>query len=413
MAEDSGMRVVLQELERIAVLEATSLLDSPADASFDRFTRLASNILQAPVALVSLVDQQRQFFKSCVGLTEPWSQARQTPLSHSFCKHVVTTSEVLLVEDARHHHLFNDNPAIEDLGLIAYLGIPLTTAQGQTLGTLCVIDSKPRQWSSRDVAILEDLAALVVEEIEFHLLAKHLHANHMELRRLELHRDEMVQMLVHDLRNPMTSFLSGLQLVELTGPLTKRQQEYLTLAMQGGATLVDMLSRILDASKAQSGHLLLELSEVYPARLVEAACDQMRPLAENAGVTLSAKIEDNPLLDADADKLMRVLVNLIGNAIQHTPSQGSIHVTAVLDDTQTAVLFSVIDNGCGIPTDAFSKIFQKYRGDETPRVTGFSTGLGLPFSLMTVEAHGGRIWVQSDLGMGTAFHFTIPLSAAH
>lgn len=318
-----------------------------------------------------------------------------------------------MVEDARQHPLLNANPAIEDLGVIAYLGIPLTTTQGQTLGSLCVIDSKPRQWTSRDVVILEDLAALVVEEIELHLLAKHLHANHMELRRLELHRDEMVQMLVHDLRNPMTSFMNGLQLVELTGPLTERQQDYLTLAKQGGETLVGMIGRILDASKAQADHLHLDLGEVYPARLIDAACAQMRPLAEKAGVELSAKIADNPLLDADADKLIRVLVNLIGNAIQHTPSQGSIRVTAALDDTHTAVLFSVMDTGCGIPAKAFNKIFQKYRGGETPRVTGSSTGLGLPFSLMTIEAHGGRIWVQSDLGIGTAFHFTIPLSLAH
>lgn len=413
MVEDSGMLAVLQELERIAVLEATSLLDSPADASFDRFTRLASNILQAPVALVSLVDQQRQFFKSCVGLNEPWSQTRQTPLSHSFCKHVVTTSEVLMIEDARQHPVLKDSPAIVDLGVIAYLGIPLTTAQGQTLGALCVIDSKPRQWNMRDVVILQDLAALVVEEIELHLLAKHLHANQMELRRLELHRDEMVQMLVHDLRNPMASFLNGLQLIESAGPLTERQQDYLTLAMRGGETLIGMIGRILDTSKTQSVHLDLDLGEVYPARLIDAACGQMRPLAENAGVELSAKIEDNPLLKADTDKLIRVLVNLIGNAIQHTPAQGSIQVTAGLDDTHAAVRFSVRDTGCGIPTEAFSKIFQKFRSDQTPRMTGASTGLGLPFSLMTVEAHGGRIWVQSDLGIGTAFHFTIPLSAAH
>ena len=119
MIEDSGMLAVLQELERIAVLEATALLDSPADASFDRFTRLACNILQTPVALVSLVDQHRQFIKSCAGLNEPWSQIRQTPLSHSFCKHVVTTSEVLMIEDARQHPVLKDSPAIVYLGVIA------------------------------------------------------------------------------------------------------------------------------------------------------------------------------------------------------------------------------------------------------------------------------------------------------
>jgi GAF domain-containing protein len=129
----------LYQLERLAVLEATALLDTPAEEAFDQFTRLASTILQTPVALVSLVDQDRQFFKSSVGLPEPWASSRQTPLSHSFCKHVVSTSEPLSVSDARSHPLLQNNLAILELGVIAYLGIPLTTSQGFTLGSFCVI----------------------------------------------------------------------------------------------------------------------------------------------------------------------------------------------------------------------------------------------------------------------------------
>ncbi len=97
----------LYQLERLAVLEATALLDTPAEEAFDQFTRLASTILQTPVALVSLVDQDRQFFKSSVGLPEPWASSRQTPLSHSFCKHVVSILEPLSVSDARSHPLLH------------------------------------------------------------------------------------------------------------------------------------------------------------------------------------------------------------------------------------------------------------------------------------------------------------------
>ena len=100
-----------------------------------------------PVALVSLVDADRQFFKSCLGLPEPWASARETPLSHSFCQHAVARREPLVVDDAREHEVLRDNPAIRDMGVVAYAGIPLIDAAGHALGTLCVIDSQPRHWT--------------------------------------------------------------------------------------------------------------------------------------------------------------------------------------------------------------------------------------------------------------------------
>ena len=133
--------------------------------SFDRLARIAAQVLNAPVALVSLVDADRQFFKSCLGLPEPWASQRQTPLSHSFCQHAVASREPLLVDDSREHELLRDNPAIRDIGVIAYAGIPLIDADGHALGTLCVIDSRPRHWTTHQVQLLSDLAASVVTEI--------------------------------------------------------------------------------------------------------------------------------------------------------------------------------------------------------------------------------------------------------
>jgi GAF domain-containing protein len=150
---------------RVQALHATGLLDSAAEPSFDRHARLASEVLNAPVALVSLVDADRQFFKSCLGLPEPWASERETPLTHSFCQHAVASREPLIVDDAREHPVLRDNLAIRDLGVIAYAGIPLIDAEGNALGTLCVIDSHPRQWSSHQIQLLKDLAASVVTEI--------------------------------------------------------------------------------------------------------------------------------------------------------------------------------------------------------------------------------------------------------
>jgi GAF domain-containing protein len=154
-----------QDPERLAALQATGLLDSPPDPGFDRHARLAAEVLNAPVALVSLIDEDRQFLKSCVGVAEPWASARETPLSHSFCQHTITQHDPLVVDDARQHPVLKENPAIAEMGAIAYAGVPLVDPDGHALGTLCVIDSRPRQWSSHQVELLADLAASVVSEI--------------------------------------------------------------------------------------------------------------------------------------------------------------------------------------------------------------------------------------------------------
>jgi hypothetical protein len=157
---------VISDPGRLRALRDTTLLGSPADDAFDRLTRLAARLLNAPVALISLVDEDHQFFKSSVGLSDPWRTARQTPLSHSFCRHTLVSREPLVIEDARAHPLVRDNLAIRDLDVVAYAGIPLITAAGHALGTLCVIDHHPRSWTSDQIETLQALAASVLSEIE-------------------------------------------------------------------------------------------------------------------------------------------------------------------------------------------------------------------------------------------------------
>jgi PAS domain S-box-containing protein len=151
---------------------ATMLLDSPPEEAFDRLTRLASRLLGAPIALVTLVGDDRAFFKSAMGLPEPWATRRGTPLSHSFCHHVVTTGAPLVVEDARRHPLVRGNPAVRELRWIAYAGVPLVLDGGPAVGALCVVDHLPRIWSPRDLALLADLAASVVTELELRTSAR-------------------------------------------------------------------------------------------------------------------------------------------------------------------------------------------------------------------------------------------------
>ena len=149
---------VLGDPPRLEDLDATGLLDTPPEESFDRLTRLASKLLGAPTALMSLVDKERQFFKSQVGLQGKYAKERQTRLSHSFCQWVVSGKEALVVPDANEHPTLKRNLAIRDMGVVAYAGVPLSGRSGQAIGSFCTIDSRAREWTEEELSTLRDLA---------------------------------------------------------------------------------------------------------------------------------------------------------------------------------------------------------------------------------------------------------------
>ncbi len=176
----------LTDPARLDALRRSALLDTPAEAAFDRLTRLATEMLGVPVSLVSLVDGDRQFFKSAIGLPEPWASRRETPLEYSFCQHVVREVMPLVVPDARLDPVLSSNLAIAELGVVAYAGIPIVTSEGHALGSFCAIDSKPRQWTDHEIAILRELTALVTSEIE--LRAALARADELAARNREVQR---------------------------------------------------------------------------------------------------------------------------------------------------------------------------------------------------------------------------------
>lgn len=150
---------------RLSALRQTALLDSPPDERFDRIARIAKASLGVPVVLLSFVDEDRQFFKSCVGLPEPLASLRQTPLTHSFCQYVVRDEAILRVENARRHELVKDNPAIDELGVVAYLGVPVRAPTGEVIGSLCVIERQERCWTEQEESLLRDLCAIAEEQL--------------------------------------------------------------------------------------------------------------------------------------------------------------------------------------------------------------------------------------------------------
>ena len=155
------------------------------------------------MALIALVDEDRQFFKSAVGLPEPWATRRETPLSHSICQYVVDSGRPLAIEDARRHPLVRDSRAVSDLGVAAYLGIPLPSPEGQPLGAYAVMDTRPRAWTEDEITLLEDLAASVTAEI----------ASRAAAAESERQKDELVAAISHDLRSPLTVLLGRLHVL--------------------------------------------------------------------------------------------------------------------------------------------------------------------------------------------------------
>jgi len=235
---------VLRDPARIAALRETGLLDSSSDSAFDRLADLAQRVLGASVILVSLVDVDRQYFKCCPGLPEPWASRRQTPLSHSFCQYVVASGEPLVVEDARQHPVLRDNLAVRDLNVIAYLGVPLRTPDGHRIGSLCAIEAKPKAWTPNDVAIMGDLAESIMHEIAVRrLMNGALRQSESELRRSNA-----------ELRNAMTEAQSARRQAEQAAAALRESKARLEKVLEVetlGVMFWDMASgRLTDANDA-------------------------------------------------------------------------------------------------------------------------------------------------------------------
>jgi len=161
---DTSMQCILTDAGRLKALIHLSSTSSQTQTIYDRFTNMVHEVLGTPVSTLTLVSHDYQYFKSQVGLDDPWKSQGKTPLSHSFCKHIVATNEPLIVENANEFPLVRYNPAIRDMGVVAYLGVPLTLSDGTRLGSLCAIDHEPKNWDETDLAIMRELSEIVTKE---------------------------------------------------------------------------------------------------------------------------------------------------------------------------------------------------------------------------------------------------------
>ncbi len=249
-----------------------------------------------------------------------------------------------------------------------------------------------------------------IHDLEVRYTAE-LQESYGRLQELEKLKENLTHMIIHDLRTPLTSLIAGMQTLDVVGDLNEDQREMMTLAVTGGQTLLGMINDLLDVEKLESGSMELNYSQISTSGLVAAAVTQVASLCESYGLSVQSTVPNAlPPFRGDEGKLRRTLVNLLGNAIKFTPSGGTITLEVLHDVEKRWLEFSVSDTGEGIPTEAFGLIFEKF-GQVASRKAGRakSTGLGLTFCKLTVEAHGGHIKVESEPGEGSKFSFTIPL----
>lgn len=230
-----------------------------------------------------------------------------------------------------------------------------------------------------------------------------------ERRELERMRDDLTGMMVHDLRNPLGRIRLAFDMISgMSGPLTgEEQQRMRQIVYQSVDQMLNLVNAILDISRLENGQMPLEYSLLDLRQVIRQTLESQGPLAEPKGISLVSDLPpDLPLVQADARLVQRVMQNLTGNAVKFTLEGGRVQVKAWSDERQKALLVSVSDSGPGIPPDERERIFQKFT---TGRVAGSGSGLGLAFCKLAVEAHGGRIWVDSNQAEGASFIFSLPL----
>lgn len=226
-------------------------------------------------------------------------------------------------------------------------------------------------------------------------------------RQAERLREDLTRTMVHDLRNPLNSVYTGLQYFRMNAGqrLAPGQEEALDLAFQGVESVLDLVAAILDVSRLESGKMPVELMPISMMEMVDQVLRQQAPLAADRQMKMVTDLAPNlPAVHADGGLLFRVLQNLVGNALKFTPPGGTITVSVAVPAGSDRVWVRVSDTGPGIAPELQAQLFQKF---VTGRVPGHGSGLGLAFCRQAVEAHGGRLWVESAPGQGAVFTFTL------
>ena len=394
------------ESARIERLRLYGILDTPAEEAFDRIARLASEILDTPIAVISLVDEGRQWFKAKVGL-----DATETSRDVAFCAHAILGTDVYVVNDASKHQNFHDNPLVTGGPKIRfYAGAPITTTDGLALGTVCAIDSKPHNPTPRQLALLRDLSALAVNELELRAAGREALQEVAERRQIDQFKTGFVSTVSHEIRTPLTSILGGLGLVNsgALGEVPESISEVLTIAERNSTLLLCLINDLLDSAKLDAGQMEFHMHDINLREVANEAIENLRDYFREKKVAVSCIAGDKVTVFADKSRLSQVMNNLVSNAVKFSPENSRVDIDIKVH-AETATV-SVRDYGNGIPEAIRPRMFQKFvQGHGAGKSENSGTGLGLNIAKAIVERHGGRIAFETMTGTGTRFYFDLPL----
>lgn len=389
------------EEDRIRKLEELVILDTLEEQAYDDLTKLAAEICHTPIALVSLVDRERQWFKSRHGL-----DASETAREHAFCSHAILGDDVFVIEDSSKDERFFDNPLVTGEPLVKfYAGAPLIMDNNLKIGTLCAIGHEARTITIEQKDALKALARQVVSQLELRLKI-------MELEILDKAKDKFISMVSHELRTPLTAIFGSLSLLANghAESLSDEQHQLIDISYRNTEHLLNIVNDILDLAKLESGMLELQLVPLNLVSLLKKSVQLNEPYCKQCDCEIIFNFtEEAALLIAlgDEQRLLQVLGNLVSNAAKFTHSGDTIELKLKADENNARI--EVIDHGPGIPHEQNEMLFQRFKQLE-PSVNNKlpGTGLGLNISSHIVTIHQGEIGFDSVADESTTFYFTLP-----
>lgn len=382
------------ETDRIQALCDLRILDTPAEERFDRITRIAADLFQVPIALISLVDTDRQWFKSKQGLN-----ATQTPRNVSFCGHAILGQAPLVVVDAMMDDRFRDNPLVTGPPHVRfYAGIPLKSVDKHHLGTLCLIDFQPREFSSDDLRRLADLAAWAEREINIYV--------EIDLANTEM-RDTFLRLVSHELRTPMTGMLGALDMMQGDNISREEAKLFAGMAIESAKRLNSLVEDVIELAEFQAAQGHLQCEKLDLALALEGVLKDLSGGAKAKGVSLKLEIQKAEFPYAPPKSLTRILKSLLDNAIRYSPEQTPV-VIKVRQIDEAWLRVSVEDRGPGISSDYLPRLFMPF-GQANAGNNRLHEGCGLSLAIARrlAIAMGGRLGYEPHKEGGSIFYLDL------